>query len=55
MTPALLVLGLNHERAPLAVRERLAIPDGRLPAALAELRGEAGLGEALLLATCNRV
>ena len=55
MNPALVVVGLNHGTAPLDVRERLAVPDAGLPAALADLRAETGLGEALLLATCNRV
>jgi len=52
---ALVLVGVNHERAPLDVRERLAIPNSRLPAALAQLLTETGLSEALLLATCNRV
>jgi glutamyl-tRNA reductase len=55
MNQGLVVVGVNHERAPVEVRERLAIPDGRLADALAGLRAETGLGEALLLATCNRV
>jgi glutamyl-tRNA reductase len=55
MNPGLVVVGVNHERAPVEVRERLAIPDARLAAALAGLLAETGLGEALLLATCNRV
>jgi len=52
---ALVLVGVNHERAPLDVRERLAIPGVRLPAALAQLLTETGLSEAMLLATCNRV
>ena len=55
MNRALLVVGLNHERAPLDVRERLAIPGAGLPAALTQLLTETGLSEVLLLATCNRV
>src|SRR5262249_56750073 len=52
---ALVLVGVNHERAPLDVRERLAIPGVRLPAALAQLLTATGPSEAMLLATCNRV
>jgi glutamyl-tRNA reductase len=55
MNNRLVVVGVNHERTPVEVRERLAIPDARLAAALAGLLAKTGLGEALLLATCNRV
>ena len=34
----LLALGLNHQTAPLALRERVAMDAGSLPAALASLR-----------------
>ena len=51
----IVVVGLNHETAPLAVREALAFPKERLPEALARARDEAGLGEAMILSTCNRV
>jgi glutamyl-tRNA reductase len=50
-----LVVGLNHRTAPLALRERLAVPQTELPAALAALRDPAELAEVVLLATCNRV
>ncbi|MCS6857033.1 MAG: glutamyl-tRNA reductase [Sandaracinaceae bacterium] len=49
------VLGLSHHTAPLEIRERLALPPLALPEALAGLRQEANLKEALLLSTCNRV
>jgi glutamyl-tRNA reductase len=51
----IVVVGLNHETAPVAVREALAVPQERLPAALGRVREEAGLGEAMILSTCNRV
>lgn len=51
----IVVVGLNHETAPVAVREALAFPKDELPAALARVREEAGLGEAVILSTCNRV
>lgn len=51
----IVVVGLNHETAPVAVREALAFPKEALPVALARVREEAGLGEAVILSTCNRV
>ena len=51
----ILCLGLSHHTAPIEVRERFAIPDGELPAAAAELARIAGVGEALIVSTCNRV
>jgi glutamyl-tRNA reductase len=51
----IVVVGLNHETAPVAVREALAFPKERLPEALARVRHEAGLAEAVILSTCNRV
>src|SRR3954447_23806165 len=50
---ALYTLGLNHQTAPLAVRERVVFHVERLREALAELkRGLAS--EAAILSTCNR-
>ena len=49
----LYTLGLNHQTAPLAVRERVVFHVERLREALGELRG--GLAsEAAILSTCNR-
>jgi glutamyl-tRNA reductase len=48
-------LGLNHQTAPIALRERLAVPGHRLAEHLAGLRRLAGIDEAVLLSTCNRV
>ena len=48
------VLGLNHHSAPLEVREKLAFPAERQADALAELAGRPGVGEAVLVSTCNR-
>lgn len=47
--------GLSHHTAPVDVRERLAIPEAELPEALQHLRTHAGVQEALILSTCNRV
>jgi glutamyl-tRNA reductase len=51
----IVVVGLNHETAPVAVREALAFPKERLEAALAKVREEAEISEAMILSTCNRV
>ncbi|HJS57221.1 MAG TPA: glutamyl-tRNA reductase [Vicinamibacteria bacterium] len=51
----LVVVGVSHRTAPLDVREALAFPRERLQEALARARAEAGLAEAMILSTCNRV
>ena len=50
----LLALGLNHTTAPLAVRERLAVPGERLAPLLRGLIALPGIREAAILSTCNR-
>lgn len=50
----LLVTGVSHKTAPVALRERLAIPEAVQPEALRNLRAR-GAAEALILSTCNRV
>jgi len=49
------LLGINHRTAPVEVRERLAIPESRIPDALREILALPGVGEAMILSTCNRV
>ena len=51
----LLVTGVSHKTAPVEVRERLAFGETALPAALRALVSHAGVNEALVLSTCNRV
>lgn len=48
------VIGLDHHRAPTAVRERLAFLDEALVEALATLRRSEALSEVVILCTCNR-
>ena len=48
----LLLFGLNHDTAPVAIREQFSLPD--TAQALARLGQIEGVDEALLLATCNR-
>jgi glutamyl-tRNA reductase len=50
----LYLIGLNHQTAPVGLRERVAFDAGALPHALAELRALPGVTEAALLSTCNR-
>ena len=51
---AIITLGLNHNTAPLPVRERLAIPAERVIDALRQLSRLPGIEEAAILSTCNR-
>ena len=48
------VLGINHQTAPVRLRERVAFAADTVPAALATLRELPGVHEAALLSTCNR-
>ncbi len=50
----LIALGINHQTAPVALRERVAFAEETLPATLAALRGLPGVEEVALLSTCNR-
>lgn len=47
-------LGLNHESAPLAVREQVVLPAETLDSALSALADRPGVREAAVLSTCNR-
>jgi glutamyl-tRNA reductase len=48
-------LGLSHQTADVATRERFAFAEHELAACSLELRRRPELGEALILSTCNRV
>ena len=50
----LLVVGCSFKTAPIELREKLALPGERLPAALRELDSRFDV-EAAVLSTCNRV
>ena len=50
----LLALGVSHKTAPLDLRERLSLTEGRAVSALAELTTAAGIHEAAAISTCNR-
>ena len=48
-------LGLSHQTADVATRERFAFAEHELGACCGELRQRPELGEALIVSTCNRV
>jgi glutamyl-tRNA reductase len=50
----LLALGVSHKTAPLDLRERLSLTEGRAVGALGELTTSEGIHEAAALSTCNR-
>jgi glutamyl-tRNA reductase len=49
------IIGVNHNTAPVEVRERLALPESRMPDACKRLIEHPGIEEAMILSTCNRV
>nr|WP_255783906.1 glutamyl-tRNA reductase [Lysobacter chinensis] len=48
------VLGINHQTAPVSLRERVAFAGDAIAPALAAVRSLPGVREAALLSTCNR-
>ncbi|MBF0212878.1 MAG: glutamyl-tRNA reductase [Magnetococcales bacterium] len=51
----IVIVGLSHKTAPVAIRERLAFTSDELPRCLGELRATPAIREVALLSTCNRV
>lgn len=51
----MVVVGLNHKTAPIALLERLAINSDDLPKALHQLDGYEHVLEGVVLSTCNRI
>ncbi|HEY0140313.1 MAG TPA: glutamyl-tRNA reductase [Thermoanaerobaculia bacterium] len=51
----LILVGLNHRTAPVEVRERLNVPETRLPETTRALRNVDGIDGAAIVSTCNRV
>jgi glutamyl-tRNA reductase len=51
----IVVVGLSHRTAPIAVREQLVLDADGLPDFLRQLVQRPEVGEALLVSTCNRV
>ena len=54
MSFELIALGVSHKTAPLPLRERLALPEGRATAVLGELRSSDSISEVVAISTCNR-
>jgi len=50
----LLIVGINHHTAPIALREKIAFTSSQLAHALTALKARAGLQELAILSTCNR-
>lgn len=48
------VIGVNHDSASVAVRERVAFAPECVPEAISELMAETRLSEGVILSTCNR-
>jgi glutamyl-tRNA reductase len=51
---SLFSLGISHQTAPVAIREKVAVPDDALKEALSDLQKFASLEEASIVSTCNR-
>ncbi len=51
---SLIVVGLNHNTAPVEMRERVAVPASRVVKAIHDLASRNHLAEVVLLSTCNR-
>jgi glutamyl-tRNA reductase len=54
MTTQLFTLGINHQTAPLAIREKVAFHAETLQQALKALLRQGPVNEAAILSTCNR-
>lgn len=54
MPSNLVVIGINHDSASVAVRERVAFAPECVPKAISELMAETRLSEGVILSTCNR-
>jgi glutamyl-tRNA reductase len=50
----LLALGISHKTAPVELRERVALPEGRAASVLRELVSSVNIHEAVAISTCNR-
>jgi glutamyl-tRNA reductase len=48
------ILGLNHNTAPVEIREQVVFSGGDIARALVEMTALPGVDEAVLLSTCNR-
>ena len=51
---ALLSLGINHQTAPVDIREKVAFAPEQMSRALRELQGMPAINESVIVSTCNR-
>lgn len=51
---SILVCGINHKTAPVALRERVVFPADKIALFLHDIISEEAISEAMLLSTCNR-
>jgi glutamyl-tRNA reductase len=54
LEPTLMVVGVNHRKATVALRERFWISENRRFQVLSQLSDAEGIEEVIVLATCNR-
>ena len=54
MTSKIIVIGVNHDSAPVDVRERVAFAPELVPEAISDLISSTQLEEGVILSTCNR-
>jgi len=50
----IIVVGLNYRTAPVEIRERFALAESDLPAAIGQLKQTKSILECVIVATCNR-
>lgn len=55
METSILLVGVNHNTAPVEIREKLALSGEEIIDALKILRNQEKIPEAMILSTCNRV
>lgn len=48
-------LGMNYLTAPVEIREKWAVAEGKASEVIQKIKDQAGLSECVLLSTCNRV
>jgi len=51
---SIIVCGINHKTAPIALRERVVFPVEKLPLYLSDLLAQENISEAVIVSTCNR-
>ena len=52
--PEIILIGVNHKTAPVALREKLSFSEEETKAALEIFKKDTGIKEAILFSTCNR-